>query len=147
MALEYTLKVEEDFSSSQLLKLVFEMGHMQSDGDSLSGPGLVFVSAFTESSLGKSIIRDGFNFTPSKFLLFRLDKFDKTDQGVIYILRSTINILRHSSGDAILLFNGEDVVLARLSGRLILNDGWGFWNPKRLAEVTLEYKIENIPSI
>ncbi|OGS19039.1 MAG: hypothetical protein A2219_08240 [Elusimicrobia bacterium RIFOXYA2_FULL_50_26] len=147
MALEYTLRIGTDLVPVQLLELISGVAGMLPEGESLSAPGLVSVSAFTEKPLGRSVIEDNFQFTPTAFLLFRLDKFEDTEHGVLLTLRSSIKILNNSAADAVLLFNGEDVVFARLKGKLILNSSWDFWLPERLSEITLPHEMGEIRSL
>lgn len=40
---------------------------------------------------------------------------------------------RESPGDAVLLFQGESLLLRRLGGRVELSDEDGFWSPERAA--------------
>src|SRR5262249_50375552 len=105
------------------------------------------VYCLEENPIGKSVIEVAFGFSPSVCVLFRLEKFEDSEVGVITVLRVTIELFRHLSGDAVLLFNGEHVLLLRIRGRLFLNTGRGFWSPSRLHEVTLPYEEKGIPSL
>jgi hypothetical protein len=57
-----------------------------------------------------------------------------------------MELLRQVSGEALLLFNGERIVLQRLGGQLLLNQEFNPWITSFLPLVTLPYDLKNIPS-
>jgi hypothetical protein len=104
------------------------------------------VDCRAEDALGASVIEEGYGFIPSVCVSFRLDK-EAIEAGVITILRVTMAILGRTTGDAVLLFNGEHPVLLRSAGQLLLNNSRGFWTPKLLSEIGVPYEEKAIPSL
>lgn len=146
MALEYMLRIATNLEPEKVLDFFASILELKKEPDYLSGSGLI-IYASPESELGRSIINDEFHFTPTVRVTFRLDKFDDMEIGKIKFLRGTLELLRQAPGDAVLLFNNEDVILQRTGGRLILNDKSSFWTPEHLSEVKLSYEMRSIASL
>ena len=146
MALEYMLRIATNLEQKTILDFFAQILELAVEPDQLSGSGLT-VYASPENELGRAIINDEFHFAPTLRITFRLDKFDDTELGKIKLLRGTLELLRQTPSDAVLLFNNEDVVLLRAGGRLALNDRSGFWTPSHLSQVKLPYEFRSIASI
>lgn len=146
MALEYRLRIATDLTPSQALDVLSRLHGLKADPGRLVGTGVV-IYASMESELGQSILREAFNFSPTISLAFRVDKFENWEAGVSTTIRAALELLSQTQGDAVLLFNGEEVVFLRTKGEFILNNGWNFWNPSRLALVALPYEMRNISSL
>ena len=65
---------------------------------------------------------------------FRLDKFYDNLQVRLNMIEFCIYILNKIDDDAIILFNGELLVLERINGILKINDNFGFWNSNLLVD-------------
>ena len=126
MALEYDLRIASDFEPSQVLGLLSQVpGFKEDTFGQLIAPGLI-VSAIPEGDLGRSVIKDAFNFDPTVKLTFHVDKFENWEAGMNNTIRACVEILLKTQGNAVLLFNGEYTVLRRTGGRLILSDDSDF---------------------
>ena len=88
------------------------------------------------------IIEEGFGFRPTLSVNFKPlrpwegddDSFRLADESYRLMQRGVFELLRHDPGDAVLLYNGESVVLQRLEGRLELNQTWSSeWSDEDLA--------------
>ena len=44
-----------------------------------------------------------------------------------------------------LLSAQNEVVLQRKAGKLLLNTEWGFWNPFRISQISIPYKLDALP--
>jgi len=152
MALEYTLEVSTELEPAQTLQLMFssigiETNIEQSDKHgvmvSTSGPG--FTTYAFSSGDEQRYLTEELGITTNVTILFRLDKFANIEVAKTALVRATIELLRQIQRDAVLLFNGEEVVLLQKVGQLTLNKSREFWTPSYLALVTLPYEMRDIP--
>ena len=143
MALEYVLRIDSDFSVHQMAEIVADRIDAKIEPDQLSRPGLT-IHISPETERGYAVIKQAFGFSPTVRVVFRLDKFEHTESARKQLLSATLELLRRSQGNAVLLFNNEDVVLLRTHGRLILNDESGFWTSDHLSEIDLPYRMSSI---
>lgn len=142
MALDYSLEWVTHLKPAQLLELLAErLGLERREPASLMGPG-VWLSAIEQTRLGRSIIEEGFGFSPDVSVGFRLDpNSERYEEGKRLMLRCTMVLLQEAAGDGVLLFNGERVVLQRTGGVLVLDEGWSQTGVSRLdEEITLPHE-------
>lgn len=127
MGLDYSLKLSTDMPPSQALRLMAEhLGLVSWDESHLGGPA-IWIGAVGISESGRSLIKEGFHFSPDISVLFRLDpNEDDYEEGNRVMLRAVMLLLEHG-GDGVLLFNGERIILQRLAGDLVLNAEYGNW--------------------
>lgn len=94
------------------------------------------------------MIEEAFHFSPDLGVAFRLNP-NSADyvEGRRVLLRVAMLLLEHSR-DAVLLFNGEYIVLQRLGGQLVLNADYGDWADgfKLEPEIRLPHEIRSLPS-
>jgi hypothetical protein len=147
MALEYRLRIATSLEPSQVLRSLSLLHSLETRSGQLSGPGVIAIQVSPVSERGSSVIRDAFGFSPTVDITFRLEKLENLDAGVRTVIRATLELLRETAGEVVMLFNGEDVVLLRKDGLLVLNNAWDFWSQARLAQVTLPYAMRSIPSL
>lgn len=147
MAVEFSLVISTDIEPIQALHIVFKkVGLEWRDSNTyLVGPG-VLVSSIRKGALGQSVIEEAFGFRPNISVFFRISPKEDYEKGRHTLLQATIELLRQVPGDAVLLFNGENIVLQRIGGQLVLNEEWGNWTPSQLADVTLPHELRNLPS-
>ncbi len=146
MAVEYDLNIATELEPIQALHIISDGLNLKWRTDTLLERPGIQVSAIPSPELRQSVIEEEFGgFRPTIFVLFRI--FPNADyEGGIRILRqATMELLRQVPGDAVLLFNGETIVLQRLGGKLMLKEGWGNWNASELADVTLPYELRKLP--
>jgi hypothetical protein len=144
MALEYKFYLNSKISVSEVLDKYFseekiEMNNCSDNPnfyDCYSSSGfsimirnlnsLIFDYAEIESEFFE------IEFKPCCELVFRLDKFYDNSISKLNMITICDNILSLISSDAILLFNGELVVLKRIDGIFSINRNFGFWNTTEL---------------
>jgi hypothetical protein len=147
MALEFSLDISTTFDLEHILHILSEELSLESNESSayLVGSG-VLVTAFSKGELGQSVIEEAFGFRPDIFVLFRIKPKEEFEKGRHTIVQTTMKLLEQISGDAVLLFSGEKIVLQRIGGQLLLNREWGNWNESLLFEVKLPYELRELPS-
>jgi hypothetical protein len=150
MSLNYDLEIATSLNPKQVLQIIVdELGFTWCEQGNLQGPQ-VAVSAISQSPLGQSVIEEGFGFRPKIHLSFWISSHANEEEGRIArqsVIRAVMTILRYESGDAVLLFNGENLLLQRLNGNLILNSVWKEWTSYYLFdEITLPCERREIAS-
>lgn len=150
MALEYSFEGALDLDATAALQQVAtELGLSATDSVRLHGPALQ-IFTLSQSDLRKSVIEDAFHFRPTLSIGFRIDS-NASDQdyetGKHLLIRVVVALLQQSPGAAVLLFNGETVLLQRLDERIVLNQDWREWTSyDLLRDVTLPYDQRPLPS-
>jgi hypothetical protein len=146
MALEYKLALQKPEDETVVLDQLVSVDGFVRGGDGIQAPDL-FVSVRKPSDLTVEVIKDEFGFVPHVQVWFRLHGDGDTDAARLRIVYACMALLQLGSGDAVSLFNGDQVVLLRQNGQLVLNRDLGFWTDERLALVTLPYRLDGIPHI
>jgi hypothetical protein len=148
MSATYDLEISTDLTPAQvraLLALRFKLKWW--DETHLGGPA-TWISIGGRDSLGQDIMEESFGFRPTVSISFDPDTFsDEHDEGLRLQIRAAIFLLDHCR-DAMLLFNGEVIVLQRLGGKLILNEDWNIWTEDLMleGEITVPHEIRPLPS-
>lgn len=150
MALTYSFEGALDLDPVAALQwLAAELPVEQVDQAQLRGPALQ-ITTLGSSELRQSVIADAFGFRPLLGLGFRIDSNAADDDyvaGKHLLIRATVALLREYAGAAVLLFNGETVLLQRLHEQITLNQAWREWTSyDLLREVTLPYELRPLPS-
>ena len=149
MALEYNLEVETNLSSTELLKsLSTTSNFVWGQGDRvkfLLGSGLT-VTAIQQEGWSQSIIEETFSFKPSVTVLFRIESDSDYYLTRRIMLQTSIKIMQLFSGDLVLLYNGETIVLQRLRNQLLLNQDFWTWEESDLDQIKLPYELRSLPS-
>lgn len=119
------------------------------DQTQLRGPALQ-ITAVVLPDLRQSVIADAFGFRPMLGVGFRIDSNASDDDylaGKHLLIQATVALLRAYAGAAVLLFNGELVLLQRLQTQITLNQDWREWTSyDLLRDVTLPYELRPLPS-
>ncbi|MDC0713516.1 SitI3 family protein [Stigmatella sp. ncwal1] len=148
MGLSNGLAIAIELNSTGALRLLAERLRLErADDTHLTGPAL-WVSAGEPDLNYKLMIQEGFHFTPNLYLGFRLDPgSDDYPQGSRLMLRATLLLLEHGR-DGVLLFNGEHIILQRLSGQLVLNEDARNWvdGLQLEGEIRLPHERRSLPS-
>jgi hypothetical protein len=148
MGLDSSLELSTDLKPAQVLRLMAErFGLEWGDDAHLRGPA-VWVSAIEPNQDFKLMIEEAFHFRPSLSVGFRLDSnSDEYEEGNRVMLRATMLLLEHGR-DGVLLFNGEHIVLQRLSGHLVLNEDAKNWTDglQLENEIRLPHDKRPLPS-
>jgi hypothetical protein len=145
MSLEFGLFIITELEPPQVVTIIAKLGLEKLTDSQLLGTG-VLVNVQNTSTLRCSIIEEAFGFCPSLSVSFRIQPKENYVQGKCTLLRVTIELLTQVVGDAVLLFNGEDIVLHRLEGKLIINKKWDTWDNKILSELTASYERQELTS-
>ncbi len=136
MAIEYSLSIKQQSGNSDMLASPMKESSIENKGftDAFevtpkSGFQLDTHSKFNRFfEFEESGVLKEFEWEVSREVSFRfLKDFDN-----VLAKRNMIKIvsyaLKNTKADAILLFNGELLVLCRKNGHLILNNDFGFWD-------------------
>lgn len=95
----------------------------------------------------RETFEEGFGFQPDVEFYFRMAKeADERREGYRTMLGVVLGLLQQEAGQAVLLFNGEIILLQRLDGDLTLNLDWQTWQKEGLDQVTLPYQMQSLPS-
>jgi hypothetical protein len=105
------------------------------------------ISVIEVPTLGKQVIEEGFHFVPTISVGFRLDHEGDRERFREVLLQATLLLLEHAQ-DAVLLFNGERVILQYLGGKLAFDADAGLWRDvdwlKR--KVQTPFELRSLPS-
>jgi hypothetical protein len=145
VALDYSLDIATELEPIQALHIVSDGLGLEWRTDTLLEQPGVQVCAIKNSELGQSVIEEWFGFRPTISVLFRIFTNEDYEGGKHTLQQATMELLRQVPGDAVLLFNGETIVLQRIGGQLVLNQGWGNWNASEMAAMTLPYELRKLP--
>jgi hypothetical protein len=131
MAVSYTIDSAAELQPEGACKLLTRLSDFSRTAQGIRAPDLhVWVGKPT--ALKISIIEEAFAFVPKLEVDFRIDSLGDGQAALDRILRATCAFLLETTEDVSLLFNGEQVVMTRLRGRLLLNTRPGFWTEARL---------------
>ncbi len=168
MALEYVLHIEADEDlgpEAALHALLDEVGvegspRATSDGDeddeddgddeeidrqTIEAAGVV-MRVVKSSPVEQEIIEEAFGFRPTLRVWFRIAPKERRAEGRQATMRAALRLLDGSHQDAVLLFNGEDVVLQRIGEQLVLNEQFAGWGRPVLDDAAVDYEVRDIPS-
>jgi hypothetical protein len=108
------------------------------------------ISVTTSSGLNQTIISDSFGFCPTITVVFQyLPYREQSEPPGVLMLKTTMLLLAHDAGDAVLLWNGDTAILQRTQGQLALNRDFSFWREDSspyFSLVPLPYIIERLPA-
>ncbi len=77
--------------------------------------------------------------------VFRINTDDTLEIGERTLIRAVMTLLQKVTGNAILLFNYENLVLQRINNQLIFNqDMWEEWTANELEKVNLSYELKQL---
>ena len=152
MSIDYDLRMNADWSPSQILDLLSETLKVQwAEGEKpiLFSNGVI-LGAIAEWQERQSIMRSAFGFAPTVDVWFRINSRQDEDMGKRTLLRSVALLLDRFPGDVVLLFNGEHVVLQRLGGSLSFNNNFSkllsYWPKSELIAAKLPYEWRSLTS-
>ncbi len=158
MALSYTLLITTELEPLQALNIVFAGFNLEwasSPNAYLFGDGLLVGAYLEDDEDGQSTIKEAFGFIPTIGVWFRFTSPENRDKATSTMFQVTMKLLSQEvSGDAVLLLNGEEIILQRIKGQLFLNDESKLfidgnsqpWITLFLSEITLPYQLRSLPS-
>ncbi|MCT7952665.1 SitI3 family protein [Ancylothrix sp. C2] len=146
MSLDYDLRIATNLQPKQTLELLAKQLNFEWEkNQTLYSPGIV-ISAIAENENRQTFMQSLFGFTPTVNIWFWLDSNQDYEQGKHSLLLATTTLLNSLPGDAVLLFNGESIVLEKIAGALIFNKDLATWSETQLAEIQQPFYIESLPS-
>lgn len=144
MSIYFSFKTSLSISIQEVEKTISEKFSLKKMDNYFMGSGImIFFSE--ESSLDKNIIKDGFDFSPAIDITFQINPKGLYKEGKSLLLSICFYFLKEYGSDAVLLFNGEDVVFIRKNNDLILNENWN-WEDYKPNKTNFSYKIQPIKS-
>lgn len=158
MALSYRLHLATELKPLQALNIAFTGSNLEwasSPDARLFGDGLLMGAYLEDDDDDRSMIEEAFGFIPTLSVWFRFTYSEDYGKSINTIFQVTMKLLSQEvSGDAVLLSNGEDIILQRLKGQLLLNDESKLvingksqpWITLFLSEITLPYQLRSLPS-
>lgn len=145
MALEFDLSISTQLEPAQVMQILSEQLDLDLDSGQIRGDG-VAIGAIAKTTLGQSVIEEGFGFKPTMSVRFRIASRDNYEQGALTMLKAIIVLMSKLKGDSVLLFNGEEVVCQRIEGNFLINQDRSIWKMSQISEITLPYELVSIPS-
>lgn len=146
MALEYTVTLGGEIQLSEVLEWLSSVPEFKRDNNKVIAPDLQILIDKTVG-LSSLVIKDEFKFAPSVSISFRLNKFGDPVSMRKQVIHAVWRIFQHTIEDAVLLFNGQTVILLRIKEQLVLNRVEGFWIDEVKEVITGSYKFGDIPGI
>jgi hypothetical protein len=150
MSIEYELKLATKLNPETALRLIAqEYGFAFGEQGNLQGPGIV-VGAIAIDEQSQSFMEEMFQFRPTVNIWFCPDPngadYLESEQ---VIVGATSLLFNKESGDAVLLHNGENLLLQRRNGEVAISDKWwsDWFSPCHLtSEIMFPYTVRNLPS-
>lgn len=123
MALEYHLYIDAACSANHLEKLIVDAGATKlSDSPATYGGDKILCVVVQSDPRTRAFIAEEFHVEPRVNVYFRLDKFD-LDQSQRSLVQYIDRVLIGCAGDAVVVFNGELVVMRRTHDALLIRAG------------------------
>ncbi|WP_257453845.1 SitI3 family protein [Archangium lipolyticum] len=157
MSLDYEFCVASELDPQHILGLVMaELGlvveaRQSEDGcyEDIVGPGFL-TYAYCMPAPVRMVYKESLAIEPKLAVHFTL-AYDPVpgewEQAVASMLRGVLAVIRQVQGDAVLVFNGDYVLLLRREGHLVLDTSSGLWNPERLSLVTMPHTLKGLPTM
>ncbi|PTL83159.1 SitI3 family protein [Vitiosangium sp. GDMCC 1.1324] len=148
MALEYTLHLTTALQPRRALERLTSQidGLDWSEDGSFLVDTTVTIIATEPLARTRSLIEDVFHFVPTLRVGFRFVNNTDHDRAGQIMFQATMLLLEHAQ-DAILLFNGEIIVLQQFSGQLAFNSGYHMWDDDWLkSRLTVPFEWRPLPS-
>jgi hypothetical protein len=150
MSLDYDFHVATTLSPQQVLRVaLLELGmapntERTEEGifKETMGPGFL-VSAGPTGRQSRVLFEETLSIAPDVDLRFWIDSLGDRYAAQTLLLRSVLAVIGQTSGDAVLTFIGETVLLLRREGRLYLDPATGVWTPDRLELVKWPYELKS----
>jgi hypothetical protein len=128
MAIYYSLGMDSPVTATEARRLVAQaIGAPQvgdEDGLDPQSANLQVSVTDTLAHSWQAMIQEFFDFRPSLYVQFRVRNDAETEARDRELIRATSALLATGPGDAVLLNNGENVVLQRPGGKLEVNAHW-----------------------
>jgi hypothetical protein len=149
MPIDYDLDIATSLSPETLLGFLTQNYDCLTATDGyLYGPG-IGIAAITLGERNQSFMEEMFGFRPTVSVSFS-PFFDENHlKGAQILVGGVSLLLSKEPGDAVLLHNGENLLLQRIGAELAISKRWwsNWIDPYHLdPEITLPYVIRDLPS-
>jgi len=149
MGLDYSLELSTSMKPIQALeRLAGQIAGLtwSEDRFSVFGTG-VMISAIEPRESWRETLEHGFHFVSTLSVGFRFVSDVDRDRLRSFLLQGTMLLLEHAQ-DAVLLFNGEHIILQRLGGQLAFNADSGIWRDENWlkSRITTPFERRSLPS-
>jgi hypothetical protein len=148
MALEYELELSTRMTPIQAMEAM--ANHIKelawgNDRFVLFDPTIT-ICATHALNMTQKVIERGFGFIPNLSIELRFISNSNYDRFKKLLLQATMLLLEHAQ-EAVLLFNGEIIVLQRLGGQLTFNSDYHIWDEDWLrSTLTILFEYRALPS-
>ncbi|WP_375770699.1 SitI3 family protein [Archangium gephyra] len=149
MAIDYFLELATRLTTTRALELLSSRfpGLVWGEDRFFLFDASVTIHATEPGTLAKEIIADAFHFTPALTVGFRYPKDPEQYDGFRKILLDAALLLLEHAQDAVLLVNGESIVLQRLGGKLTFNSEHSMWDEDWLkSRLLIPFECRSLPS-
>ena len=149
MALEYELELSTSLSPTQAMEALARQLNTLAWGEGrfVLRDTTITICAMKSLEITQRVIEHAFHFIPNLSVEFRFISNSDYDSFKQTLLQATMLLLEHAQ-DAVLLFNGETLVLQRLGGQLTFNADYHLWEDDDWlrSRVTLPFERRPLPS-
>lgn len=149
MALEYDLKLAASIDEKQALELLASRidGLAWGDDHSFLFDPTATITARMSRAYTQSLFAETFRFMPTLGVGFRYVWESDYDRFRQLMLQATTLLLEHAQ-DAVLLFNGETIVLQRFGGKLVFNSDYHIFDDDNWlkSRLTTPFERHSLPS-
>ncbi|MBX3411222.1 MAG: hypothetical protein KF708_00790 [Pirellulales bacterium] len=145
MSLDFTLYLASTRTPEQVLLAIANENGLVSAAQNKVGRGVV-VSAGPVHPVTRAMVEDCYQFAPTVSLLFTVDKFEKRDTGMEFVVFGSIRLVEQERSLA-LLNSSHDGVLFTWKNGLRANRNSLFWTPGRIAKIDVPYVLESLPDL
>jgi hypothetical protein len=148
MSINYSLAYKSNttlLEAQNILKGDFNLDQSESY---LSLDKGLFISLTPSTARSRNFYSGYFGFEPDITVVFEIDKFGNQELLLRDMISMTSDILSKFAEDAVMLFNGEILILQKREGLLTLNAEWADWGgDMRLSQyIKMPHKLESLPS-
>ena len=141
MALEYTLMIDSRFGLAELTRILSNREGFEYQSDCLKVAGITIHMELADQD-DKAFAKDYFHFVPNLAVFFTQDKLTDFRLAHSNLIKTTVILLNECSGDAMLDFNGDTVLLRKIKHQLLLyQDDSDFWQPFLLNLIPQPYEF------
>ncbi len=138
MAIHYYLLIDTNLTPFEVSDIIFELeGLKKNDRENTFFVDWLIGGVSEESESDKRLNQEEFGLSPTISIWFdpRCDDDEEQEKAMKDMMRVIVHILQKDSGDAVLVIDGEYLVLSRIKGNLLLDsDNFGekdrWWNPQ-----------------
>jgi hypothetical protein len=147
MALSYYLELEVGLKPQQALQIVANACPFQWQDNNLVGLGIQIRAFEEKDEENQALTEQFFGFVHSLVVSFRISSNQDIEQAERLMIRATLALLQKTTGDAVLLFNYENIVLQRIKNQLVFNqDFWDPWKADEIKNALIPYSLKVLSS-